>query len=117
MVPAPARAWQSLLQRPLALRFSGELNTPALERALREVVRRHEVLRTTFEAVDGTPLQFVHDEVTLRLPVLDFRNRRDDALALRAALDAEARRPFNLAPGRCCGRPSSASTRPSTCSC
>ena len=35
---------------PLAVRLVGALDVPALERALDEVVRRHEVLRTTFAA-------------------------------------------------------------------
>src|SRR5262249_31984256 len=33
---------------PAALRLTGALNIPALERALNEIVRRHEALRTTF---------------------------------------------------------------------
>jgi hypothetical protein len=49
-----------------AIRLDGPLDEPALHRALRELVRRHEVLRTTFAAVEGRPFQIIHDEVTLR---------------------------------------------------
>ena len=42
---------------PVALRLRGQLDHPALEAALADVVARHEVLRTVFLEVDGTPVQ------------------------------------------------------------
>src|SRR5689334_24838147 len=44
---------------PFALRLSGQLDISALERTLNEIVRRHEVLRTTFDALDGEPVQLI----------------------------------------------------------
>ena len=44
---------------PAAVRLRGVLNVEALERTLSEVVRRHEVLRTHFIAVDGEPVQVI----------------------------------------------------------
>ena len=41
-------------------------------RALTEIVRRHEVLRTTFPAVDGRPVQVVHPPFEVALPVVDL---------------------------------------------
>jgi amino acid adenylation domain-containing protein len=43
----------------MALRLSGRLDGDALERALGDVVRRHESLRTVFTAPDGVPQQVV----------------------------------------------------------
>ncbi len=44
---------------PMARRLGGALDEAALERALGEVVRRHEALRTTFREVDGSPVQVI----------------------------------------------------------
>ncbi len=45
---------------PFAFRFSGTLNVPALESALKELIKRHESLRTTFGIKDGIPNQKIH---------------------------------------------------------
>jgi amino acid adenylation domain-containing protein/non-ribosomal peptide synthase protein (TIGR01720 family) len=86
---------------PSAIRVAGRLDVAALERAIRDVVRRHEVLRTTFEAVDGKPVQIVHEEADVRLPVVRWPDLapadREEAARREAA--AEARRPFDLAAG------------------
>src|SRR5205823_184194 len=42
---------------PLAWRLEGPLDQEVLERCLNEIVRRHEVLRTTFPAVAENPVQ------------------------------------------------------------
>src|SRR5262249_45101737 len=44
---------------PAALRLTGKLDVDALRRSLSEIVRRHESLRTTFEIVDGEPVQVI----------------------------------------------------------
>ena len=56
---------------PLALRLEGELDVPALEAALADVIARHEVLRTVFMVADGQPYQRVLGmaELGWRLPV------------------------------------------------
>ena len=44
---------------PPALRLRGALDVAALERSLRELVRRHESLRTTFPTQEGQPVQVI----------------------------------------------------------
>ncbi|HEX8905375.1 MAG TPA: condensation domain-containing protein, partial [Longimicrobiaceae bacterium] len=69
-----------------AQRLSGGLDAEALERALGEVVRRHEALRTTFAENDGAPLQVI-------APFEGFTLRREDLSALPAdEREAEVRR-------------------------
>ncbi|MBV8234189.1 MAG: hypothetical protein JO075_00670, partial [Acidimicrobiia bacterium] len=57
---------------PIALSLKGPLDIVALERSLGEIVRRHEVLRTTFPAVDGRPVQVVADRWDMLLPVAEL---------------------------------------------
>ncbi|QFZ24669.1 non-ribosomal peptide synthase/polyketide synthase [Saccharothrix syringae] len=82
----------------LALRLTGALDVDRLTAALRGLVRRHESLRTTFDEVDGRPVQIVHDDAALDLvPVDDLRAELDRPFDLRrgplfrAALRQEAR--------------------------
>ncbi|NQY37584.1 MAG: amino acid adenylation domain-containing protein, partial [Alteromonadaceae bacterium] len=44
---------------PLALRLRGEVDTNALIRSLEEIVNRHEILRTRFEAIDDIVVQVI----------------------------------------------------------
>ncbi|WP_330333164.1 non-ribosomal peptide synthase/polyketide synthase [Streptomyces sp. NBC_00536] len=61
---------------PLALPLSGELDEDALAAALRDVLERHEVLRTTVGVVDGEPYQYIHD-----MEDLDWALQRVDLTA------------------------------------
>ncbi|WP_426746468.1 amino acid adenylation domain-containing protein [Myxococcus faecalis] len=83
---------------PLATRFRGLLWPSRLEEALNEVVRRHEVLRTTFVLQDGEPTQRVAAHRALTLPVVDLSElppeQREAEAARRTAI--EAHRPFRL---------------------
>ena len=44
-----------------ALRLTGSLSIEALEMALQEIVRRHESLRTNYQAVEGSPVRVIHE--------------------------------------------------------
>ncbi|HST62930.1 MAG TPA: amino acid adenylation domain-containing protein [Longimicrobium sp.] len=84
-----------------ALRISGPLDADALERALGEIVRRHEALRTRFPQVAGAPVQDVAPFDGFVLPILDLTATPDDAREgeTRRRAEAEASRPFDLAAG------------------
>jgi len=56
----------------LIMRFSGLLNVGALERALNELVRRHENLRSTFTTVNDRPVQRLVETPPFRLPLVDL---------------------------------------------
>ncbi len=86
---------------PYALSIRGNLEPAALAAALGGVVRRHEVLRTTFGERDGQPVQVIAPPGPWRLPLVDLAGlpaaQLDEELARLAAW--EARRPFDLAAG------------------
>ncbi|MEW5929830.1 MAG: amino acid adenylation domain-containing protein, partial [Gemmatimonadota bacterium] len=86
---------------PFPLRLRGRLDAAALRRALAEIVRRHETLRTTFVAEEGEPVQRVRPAGPVRLPLADLSGlppERAEAEALRLARE-EALRPFDLERG------------------
>ncbi|MFD6341692.1 amino acid adenylation domain-containing protein [Streptomyces sp. NPDC060131] len=86
----------------LALRMTGALDQQALERAVEQIVARHEALRTTFDAVDGRAIQVVHPSMTVPVEHVDLSAHDDPA-----ARDGEADRilrerlltPFDLRVG------------------
>ncbi|HEX7243014.1 MAG TPA: condensation domain-containing protein, partial [Longimicrobiaceae bacterium] len=80
---------------PYALRLRGRLDAEALRRALEELARRHEALRTVFAARDGAPVQVVLPAAPLALPVEEVEGEEG---ARRAAAE-EALRPFDLERG------------------
>ncbi|MFO0760432.1 MAG: amino acid adenylation domain-containing protein [Byssovorax sp.] len=84
-----------------AVRLTGKLDAAALEKAVQEVVRRHEALRTTFDTVDGVPVQRIHDHVVVSLPVVDLRAlpAEERLPAVKKAGAAEANKPFDLQRG------------------
>jgi amino acid adenylation domain-containing protein len=92
---------QSTYNIPLALRLDGRLDLPAMAAALSEIVRRHQALRTTFEARGEEPVQVIGPALPVPLALVDLAGLPEglrDAEALRLAT-AEARRPFDLARG------------------
>lgn len=56
------------------LKISGSLNFSALEASLQEIVRRHEILRTTLHDRNGELVQAIAPEIQWKLPVLDLRS-------------------------------------------
>ncbi|HKV10090.1 MAG TPA: amino acid adenylation domain-containing protein, partial [Thermoanaerobaculia bacterium] len=86
---------------PVALRLEGELDLPALSRALAEIRRRHEVLRATFGERDGQPFQAVAEARDFALPRVDLGGLAEgprEAELLRLVRE-DAARPFDLARG------------------
>jgi amino acid adenylation domain-containing protein/non-ribosomal peptide synthase protein (TIGR01720 family) len=73
-----------------AQRFTGALDLELADRALKEVVRRHEVLRTGYRVIDGRPMQVVHPDALPDLRVHDLRGfpaegREEEAMRVAEA--------------------------------
>ncbi len=86
---------------PGAVRLTGDLDETALAAALSEVVRRHEALRTTFPTVGGAPVQRVGPPLEVPLLRIDLSGvpEGERQAAVRGHVEAESRRPFDLAAG------------------
>ena len=83
---------------PAAVRLEGPLNLEALERSFNEIIRRHEVLRTTFPSFDGRPLQLIDPAYELPLNIIDLTGsplEAREAEATRLAIQ-EISKPFDL---------------------
>ncbi|HKS30094.1 MAG TPA: condensation domain-containing protein [Pyrinomonadaceae bacterium] len=84
---------------PAAVRLAGKLNVSALRRALNEIVRRHEALRTSFPQSDGRPHQSIAEELELELPVLSLEEDESSEERVVELANLEAQRPFDLSRG------------------
>jgi amino acid adenylation domain-containing protein len=86
---------------PTPLRLEGPLDAAALRRSLSEVVRRHEVLRTSFSARGGEVVQVIAAPEEVALPVVDLGGLGEEAVSreLGRLARGEALRPFDLARG------------------
>ncbi|MDP9122204.1 MAG: condensation domain-containing protein, partial [Acidobacteriota bacterium] len=91
----------SLYNVPIALRMSGELSVMVLSRALEEVVRRHEVLRTVFSKAGGRARQVIRSPAELAIALVDLTELPPELRGPVAEgwVREEARRPFDLARG------------------
>jgi amino acid adenylation domain-containing protein len=85
-------------QSQTVLRFDGPLDVRALASALEELVRRHEILRTSFPSVDGKPAQVVHAPWSVSVPVEDLRDvpQPERENAAQQIVDSFVRRSFEL---------------------
>ncbi|MGW8781219.1 non-ribosomal peptide synthetase [Streptomyces sp. NPDC055796] len=83
---------------PFAVRLRGPLDAAALTGAVREVVRRHESLRTVFRTVEGVLGQIVEEDHLVEVPVRDLTGHpaAADPDALAALVAEAAARPFDL---------------------
>ncbi len=81
-----------LYNEPVTIHYRGNLNVKALEQSFNEILRRHEAWRTAFKVVDGEPVQEVHENLSVSLPVIDLsgfpREQRDAAARRLATADA-----------------------------
>ncbi|MEV0804951.1 condensation domain-containing protein [Micromonospora sp. NPDC050200] len=84
-----------------AVELRGDLVEDALRAALRDVVTRHEVLRTTFRDRRGEPEPVVHDHLDPWLEPLDLANvpAAKQARTLRRAVTGLAAHRYDLATG------------------
>jgi amino acid adenylation domain-containing protein len=92
---------RSIYNELAGVELIGALDFAALARSFREVVRRHEALRTTFETEAGSPVRVAHEGMEVELGLVDLSGvpeaEREEEVRRRA--EAEASGPFDLRRG------------------
>jgi acyl carrier protein len=84
-----------------AFRLHGQLNTTALEQTFNEIVRRHDALRTTFQASKNGPRQIVSSWTPFSLAVTDLSEltEADKEVEMKRQQEMHAGHNFNLSRG------------------
>lgn len=91
----------ALYNEPVTIRKAGTIDVAILQRALSEIVRRHEAWRTNIRVINGQPVQVVRPATPFEIPVKDLRSfpaggRESEALRLATQ---DALRPFDFGDG------------------
>ncbi|PRP97397.1 Linear gramicidin synthase subunit B [Enhygromyxa salina] len=88
----------ALYNGPVPVRLRGPLDRDALVASFRDIVARHEILRTAFRMVGDEPAQVILDALPVELPVVDLSGLDEPTRLARTEqlADAEAQRPFDL---------------------
>lgn len=81
------------------MRLTGLLNIDALKHSFNEIIRRHEILRTTFAIINGEPFQIITPKLEIDIPVVDLQQLDTDKRETEVLriTHQEAQLPFNLA--------------------
>ncbi|GHO80002.1 hypothetical protein KSD_77730 [Ktedonobacter sp. SOSP1-85] len=86
---------------PSALRITGSLSFEALEQSLRQIVKRHESLRTTFITQQDVVIQHIATDIPLQVLLIELSgfvpDQREELIQQLAR--EEVHRPFDLAHG------------------
>ncbi|MEO5574486.1 MAG: condensation domain-containing protein, partial [Gammaproteobacteria bacterium] len=86
---------------PRAIRLDGCLQIKPLQRAIMDIVARHETLRTRFITQDGEPLQLIIPDISVAMPIVDLGHlsgiiQQQEVERLAAA---DVNQPFDLTTG------------------
>ncbi|HMD54551.1 MAG TPA: condensation domain-containing protein, partial [Phycisphaerae bacterium] len=82
-----------------SLHIHGPVNRDILRESMNYMVLRHEILRTTFDNIDGKPVQIVHPFQPEPLPLSDFSGMPDAENRAIELLQKEALARFDLTRG------------------
>ncbi len=89
----------ALYNMPAGFRIRGPLDVNVMRKAMDEIVRRHEPLRTNIVPRDGKPAQLMANRSALEMPLVDLSGLPEPERSAQANrfMDNFACRPFNLA--------------------
>src|SRR6185369_2182161 len=83
---------------PRAIRITGELDVDLVRATFNEILRRHEILRTSFPTVDGRPVQVIHAPHALEVPLIDVRSlpQSERETQVQQFIRTEGNHPFDF---------------------
>ncbi|MCX6582111.1 MAG: amino acid adenylation domain-containing protein [Candidatus Aminicenantes bacterium] len=83
---------------PRVIRMKGKLDVSIIERTFTEIIRRHEILRTTFHTVEGRPVQRIQSPYRFKIPLANLMGLKKEEQEQRVAdfLTEEGQRPFDF---------------------
>lgn len=86
---------------PLAIRLTGQLDLDALQQSFDHLIVRHEVLRTTFQPVQGRPTQVIATELVAPIAIVNLQHTSLETQSTEAnrLMQTVAQQPFDLARG------------------
>ena len=85
---------------PLAVKLSGSgVSVEAIGAVFKELVNRHETLRTVFGMQEGEPRQVIHEQLEVHVGFEDLQGQPDVQEPVRERIVREARKPFDLEAG------------------
>src|ERR1051326_5613448 len=80
----------------LGVQLRGNVEVEILRKAINEIVRRHEILRTNFISTEGVPHQSVQPEWAIDVPLIEAADYRTSGEDIQALVARETLRPFHL---------------------
>jgi hypothetical protein len=88
---------------PFGFHLRGKLDATLLRQSFNEIIRRHELLRTTLQPIDGAPMQVVVPTGEADMTIIDLQASPPEAQAdeVNRVVQAEVQRPFDLAGESC----------------
>jgi amino acid adenylation domain-containing protein len=92
---------QATYNAPIVIRLRGPFNLDAFKNGIAEIVRRHSVLRATFETIDGKSVQKIGALEPIDIPIIDLRSLApsEREAEARRLLEEKALAPFDLGRG------------------
>ncbi len=83
---------------PMAVKLKGPFRYDILSKTINEIIKRHEILRTTFASIDGEPVQVISEPFELDIPVIEIQGEKENEIEnkIYELARIEARKPFNL---------------------
>lgn len=81
--------------------IKGNINLDILKTSINELVKRHEMLRTTFSIINGEPVQYVHKDMNIPINIINIEDLPDNMKSekIEDVIYNETKRKYNLSQG------------------